>query len=267
MAVIDPRDQPDDVRDVPMDAIAAHIAEERLQVGRLSSVREIVFGAQDGLVSTLSVVAAVAAATNDRYTVLIAGLASALAGIFSMAVGEYLGSRSEERVHGAVIDEEAAEVEARPIEAQAEVALTFIEEGMDAEDAYRISEILGRHPPSLLSTMTSRELGLVTDDHDTSAPPVRKALIMGGAFAVGGAIPLVPWLLGSGVAALAASGLLTAIALFALGSTTARLGNGSVLRAGVETLALATAAGVLGYLFGQVLPGLLGFAEAAGAAT
>lgn len=265
MAVTDPDGQPADPRDVPMSLIVAHVDEERAEVARLSSVRELVFGAQDGLVSTLAVVAAVAAATGDRFSVLVAGLASALAGVFSMAVGEFLGSRSEERIRSAMIDDERAEVVERPVEAQAEVAHTFIEEGMDEQDAFAIADILGRHPRSLLSTMTSRELGLVTDDHDQSGGPGRAALVMGGAFALGGVVPLVPWLIGSGTGALVASSVLTGIALFALGSSTARFGRSSGLRGGLETLALAAAAGIAGYLFGQVLPTLLGFTDVPGA--
>lgn len=266
MAVVDPHGQPTDPRDVPMQRIVEHVTEERVEVARLSSVRELVFGAQDGLVSTLSVVTAVAAATSDRYTVLVAGLASALAGIFSMSVGEFLGSRSEESIQDAMLVDEQREVDDRPAEAQAEVALTFIEEGMDRDDAFAIADILGRHPRSLLSTMTSRELGIVTAEHDHSGSPLRKALVMGGAFAVGGAIPLLPWLVGSGIAALVASAVLTGAALFALGSRTAALGTGSPVRVGLQTLGLATAAGVAGYLFGQVLPALLGFADAASGA-
>ena len=258
MGILGPDDQPASARDVPLDAVRAHVESERAEVGRLSGIREIVFGAQDGLVSTLAVVAAVAAATDDRITVLIAGLASALAGIFSMSAGEYLGGRSEARVLGAVRADEEAEVRSRPLEAEAEVALTFLEEGMDPDDAYEVARILGRNPGSLLSTMVARELGVVVDDHDTAPAPVRAALLMGAAFAAGAAVPLVPFLLGGGTGALIASSVVTGIALFALGGASAVLAGQAPWRAGFETLGLAALAGVAGYLFGQVLPTLLG---------
>ncbi len=85
-------------RDYPLDEIATHIEQERRQVSLLGEIREIVFGAQDGLVSTLAVVATVVGATDDNVAVLIAGLASAMAGVFSMAIGEYIGSKSQREI-------------------------------------------------------------------------------------------------------------------------------------------------------------------------
>ena len=72
--------------------IADHLAEERRNSALLGETREIIFGAQDGLVSTLAVVATVAGATHEPYAVIVAGVAAGLAGVFSMAAGEYIGS-------------------------------------------------------------------------------------------------------------------------------------------------------------------------------
>ena len=77
--------------------VGARLDDERRRAGLLGDVREAIFGAQDGLVSTLAVVSTVSGATNDRYPVLIAGIAAGLAGIFSMAAGEYLSSKSHRR--------------------------------------------------------------------------------------------------------------------------------------------------------------------------
>src|SRR6266566_3446174 len=79
-------------------SIGLRLDEERQRAGRLGDVREAIFGAQDGLVSTLAVVSTVTGATNDRYPVLIAGVAAGLAGIFSMAAGEYLSSKSQREI-------------------------------------------------------------------------------------------------------------------------------------------------------------------------
>ena len=92
-------DQPDGahVRTQVTDAasVGARLDDERRKAGLLGDVREAIFGAQDGLVSTLAVVSTVSGATNDRFPVLIAGIAAGLAGIFSMAAGEYLSSKSQ----------------------------------------------------------------------------------------------------------------------------------------------------------------------------
>ena len=228
--------------------IAAHIAEERRRVSLLGEIREIVFGAQDGLVSTLAVVATVAAATNDRLAVLIAGLASALAGIFSMAAGEYLGSKSQAEIFDAEISNEREEVADRSAEAEAE--------------ASQVAAILARHPTSMLSTMVAKELGLIhTERSDPHGGPLRGALIMGGVFAAGGFIPILPFLISGGIAALLWAATLTGTALFGLGAIKSRWTHRSWLTSGAEVFSLAAFAGIAGYLFGSVLPGLLGFAS------
>lgn len=240
--------------------IGAHIEQERRTVSLLGEIREVVFGAQDGLVSTLAVVAAVAGATSDNLAVLIAGLASAMAGVFSMAVGEYMGSKSQDEIFDWHIADERAEVEERPHEAVAEVAYLFTEEGMPADDAWAAAAIIGRHPESLLATMVAKELGLrysVNDDHAGS--PLRGALFMGASFAGGATVPLLPFLFVDGMAALVAATVLTGLVLFVIGAVKARWTDRSWLVSGLEILSLAAFAGVAGYLFGSVLPTLLGF--------
>src|SRR4051812_35677884 len=94
--------------------LRAHLAGERRAASLLSEIREAVFGAQDGLISTLAVVSTVGGATGHAFPVMVAGLASALAGIFSMAAGEYMSSKSQREIFEAQIAAEAQEVEERP---------------------------------------------------------------------------------------------------------------------------------------------------------
>ncbi|HUH16434.1 MAG TPA: VIT1/CCC1 transporter family protein, partial [Methylomirabilota bacterium] len=114
------------------DFLRAHLAEERRRASLLGEIREAIFGAQDGLVSTLAVVSTVAGATggNNRFAVLVAGIASGLAGVFSMAAGEYIGSKSQREIFDAQIVDERDEVHERPGEAEAEVAFMFEEDGL-----------------------------------------------------------------------------------------------------------------------------------------
>src|SRR5438034_11643507 len=90
--------------------IGPGLDEERRRASLLGDVREAIFGAQDGLVSTLAVVSTVSGATNDRFPVLIAGIAAGLAGIFSMAAGEYLSSKSQREIALAQIADEREKV-------------------------------------------------------------------------------------------------------------------------------------------------------------
>src|SRR5204863_1119065 len=102
--------------------VGARLDAEGRRGSVLGDVREAIFGAQDGLVSTLAVVSTVSGATNDRYPVLIAGIAAGLAGIFSMAAGEYLSSKSQREISLAQIAEEREKVAERPDEVQVDLA-------------------------------------------------------------------------------------------------------------------------------------------------
>jgi vacuolar iron transporter family protein len=258
-----PPDDPSSPRDYPLAYLEAHIEEERRSISALGEIREVVFGAQDGLVSTLAVVAAVAGATSDNLAILIAGLASAMAGIFSMAVGEYMGSKSQAEIFASQVAEERQEVHERPFEAEAEVAFLFMSEGMDDDDAWTTASIIARHPESLLATMVAKELGIIHEEEDTAGSPLRGAFVMGGAFAAGSVFPILPFLFAEGHGALLAAGLLTGVVLFGIGAIKARWTHRYWLWSGLEILSLAAFAGVAGYLFGTVLPSILGFSGVA----
>lgn len=255
-----PPPDPSSARDYPRAYIEAHIEQERREVSLLGEIREIVFGAQDGLVSTLAVVATVAGASSDNLAVLVAGLASAVAGIFSMAIGEYLGSKSQAEIYRRTVDEEWREVRQRPFESEAEVVYLFVQEGMPEDDARQAAALIARHPRSLLATMVAKELGIIHDEDDeTSGSPLRGAGFMGLSFALGAAVPILPFLFTEGLPALVVATIATGGVLFGIGVVKARWTRRFWLWSGLEVLALAAVAGVAGYLFGTVLPSLLGF--------
>lgn len=238
--------------------LQAHLADERRKASLLGEIREAIFGAQDGLVSTLAVVSTVAGASSDRYVVLIAGIASGLAGVFSMAAGEYIGSKSQREIFDAQIHDERHEVVERPGEAEAEVAYMLAEEGLGEEDAARVAALMARHPEVLLRTMVVRELGIQVDDPGGSV--LRGALFMGGAFGLGALAPVLPFLILPFAVSLPVAAVATGLVLFGIGVVKSRWTHRSALSSGLEVLALAAFAGIAGYLFGTVLPQLLGVA-------
>jgi VIT1/CCC1 family predicted Fe2+/Mn2+ transporter len=238
--------------------LSAHLADERRKASLLGEIREAIFGAQDGLVSTLAVVSTVAGATTERHVVLIAGVASGLAGIFSMAAGEYIGSKSQREIFEAQIANERVEVEERPGESEAEVAFMLADEGLGDDEAARVAAILAQHPEVLLRTMVSRELGIQVDDDHGS--PIQGALFMGAAFGLGAAVPVVPFLLVPIGVAIPAAVILTSVVLFGIGVTKSRWTRRSAISSGLEVLALAAIAGIAGYVFGTLLPALVGAA-------
>ncbi|MGH2463012.1 MAG: VIT1/CCC1 transporter family protein [Candidatus Limnocylindria bacterium] len=238
------------------DWIRDHVADERRAAAVLGDIREAIFGAQDGLVSTLGVVSVVAGASADRFQILVVGIATGLAGVFSMAAGEYLSSKAQREVYDAQIAGEREEVRTRPGEAQAEVAYMFEEDGLPGDEAAEVAHIVSRHPDVLLRTMVEKELALHVVEHGGS--PLQGAMVMGGAFGLGALVPILPYLLVPAPAATWASILATGAVLFGIGVVKSRWTRGRALRSGLEILVVGTLAGVIGYFFGNILPPLLG---------
>jgi VIT1/CCC1 family predicted Fe2+/Mn2+ transporter len=235
--------------------LASHLADERRKASLLGEVREAVFGAQDGLVSTLAAVTIVAGASSDQFAVLVAGIAVGLGGVFSMAAGEYMSSKSQHEIFEAQIVGERQEVAERPGEAEAETAFMFEEDGLPPHVASVLARAVAEHPEVLLKTMVEKELGLTHRLAEGS--PLQGALVMGGAFGIGAAVPIAPYLI-LGVDATWLAVLATGAVLFGIGVVKSRWTQRNWLVSGVEILLLGAVAGVAGYFFGNLLPGMLG---------
>jgi len=236
--------------------IGVRLEEERRRASLLGDVREAIFGAQDGLVSTLAVVSTVSGATDDRFTVLIAGIATGLAGIFSMAAGEYLSSKSQREIALAQIAEEREKVVARRAEVEAELAYMLEEGGLPNTEAGVVAEMMARHPEVLLNAKVEKAFGIAIEEAQGS--PVQGAAVMGVAFGLGALAPILPYLLLPIGLAVYVSVLATAVVLFAIGVVKTRWTHGHPVASGVEILLIGAFAGIAGYFFGNVLPTLLG---------
>jgi VIT1/CCC1 family predicted Fe2+/Mn2+ transporter len=243
------------------DFLRLHLEQERRKASVLGEVREAIFGAQDGLVSTVLLVSAVAGATGDRYLVLIAGIASALAGVFSMAAGEYLSSKSQREIFEAQIVEERDEVHERPGEAEAEIAYLLEQDGLPSETAATVASVMAAHPEVLLKTMVEKELGLTVENDEGS--PMQGALVMGAAFGIGSAVPIIPHLVLPVGPSTYVSVAVTLVVLFGIGLVKSRWTHRTWFASGIESLSIGAVAGIAGYFFGTVLPLLLGAPQAA----
>jgi VIT1/CCC1 family predicted Fe2+/Mn2+ transporter len=237
--------------------LAEHLGKERREADLLSEVREAIFGAQDGVTSILIVVITVATATGQQLTVLVAGIAAALAEVISMGAGEYMSSKSQREIFLSQIAKEQQEVNDRPGESEAEVAYMLEQEGLDEAAARRVAAELARKPPVLLKTMVEKELGLTVEEGGSA---LQGALILSGAFALAALVPIVPFFFLPVSVALVVAVVLCAVAMFALGVAKSRLTGRNPVRSGLEIVALVLAATAGGWVFGTILPQALGLA-------
>jgi VIT1/CCC1 family predicted Fe2+/Mn2+ transporter len=225
------------------------------RIERLASIREVVFGAQDGLVSTFAVVAGLAAAGVGNLVVLLGGAVSAMAGVLSMSIGTFLASRAQRQLYETELARERREIRDHPGEEIAELIAALHARGMARADAAEVARRIGRHPELLLSTLAIFELGLAPQRLGT---PVRDALVMAVAFGAASVVPLASFLFGPALPALALSAVLTLAALFLVGVLKARVAGVSPLRSGLEVAVLAAASGLLSFGLGRLASVLLG---------
>ena len=238
--------------------VRAHVSEletESKRIERLSSIREVVFGAQDGLVSTFAVVAGLAAAGVGNVVVLLGGLVSAVAGVLSMSIGTFLASRAQRQLYETELERERQEIRDHPGEEIAELMAALVGRGMPRADAVEVARRIARFPELLLATLGIFELGVAPQRLGT---PVRDAFVMAAAFGGASLVPLLPFVAGRALPALALSGALTLVALFVVGLVKARVAGVSPVRSGLEVAALAAASGGLSFGLGRLASLVLG---------
>ncbi len=224
--------------------------QRRREIENKGRVREFVFGIQDGLISTVGLLAGMQAAGSERFTILMAGTAAMLSGAFSMSAGAYLSSKAEKEIFDHELKKEAGFVEREPYVAQEGLLEALCREGLSREAAYRIVKLLHEQKSVFISTFQEKVLGLGSAD---VIDPIRGALVMAVSFIVGGIIPLAPFLFLPLATALIVGVLLTGAALFTVGMFKGRLAGQSLVRSGLEFFSIAIIATGIGYGIGYIL--------------
>ena len=191
--------------------IARSEGRHRAEIGGV--LRAAVFGVNDGLVSNFSLVMGVAGGTNDNSIVLLAGIAGLVAGAFSMASGEWISIRSQRELYENELRIEQEELRAFPEEERDELEMIYRAKGIAPERRARRSSttIMNRNDVAL-DTLAREELGL---DPATLGSPWVAAISSFLAFALGAALPVLPFLFGSGTAPTIVAAVLSVLALFA----------------------------------------------------
>jgi VIT1/CCC1 family predicted Fe2+/Mn2+ transporter len=216
-----------------------------------NALRAAVLGANDGLVSNLSLVMGVAGATLAGKGVLIAGVAGLLAGAISMALGEWLSVQSSRELYAHQIATEAEEIQTSPEEETEELALIYESRGFDKTTARELAEKVLSNQETALDTLAREELGINPDDLGGSA--WEAAITSFILFALGAIIPVAPFLFTSGMPAVFISIGLSTIGLFVLGAVITLFTGRTVLFSGFRMVIFGLIAAAVTFGIGRLI--------------
>ena len=225
-----------------------HRHHEQHRLERAGWLRAAVLGANDGIVSTSSLILGVASAQGHESSVILAGVAGVVAGAMSMAAGEYISVHSQKDLEQAAVDEEREELKEDPKSEHDELTAIYVRRGLDKGLADKVATQLMEH--DALAAHARDELGITKT---LTAKPLQAAMASAASFACGGLLPLiVAWLATSHPVPWVGGAALIALAI--LGAVAARAGNAPVVPGVVRVvfwsaLAMAVTSGV-GMLFG-----------------
>lgn len=229
-----------------------HKREEHVSFGRY--LKDVVYAANDGIVTTFAVVAGVAGAKLSATIILIIGAANLIADGFAMASGDYLGTKSEKDFYRKEEDRERKEVSAFPEKEREEIRQVLETKGYSGEDLEKMVSLVSSNEKFWVDLMMREELGLFIPKVEA---PIKNAVVTFISFVIAGSIPLIPYVipLSGNSFAYAIAG--SAAALFAVGSARTFFSNKSWLASGLEMLLVGGLAGTVAYLVGYLLKTVL----------
>jgi VIT1/CCC1 family predicted Fe2+/Mn2+ transporter len=211
-------------------------------------LRAAVFGAMDGLVTNIGLVAGVGGGGANRELIILTGMAGLVAGAFSMALGEFASVDTQNEAVAHEVSVERDEIRRHPNAEQAELAGMYQQMGLSPDTAQAVARDVHRNPDLAVRVHITQELGV---DPEESPSPWTAAISSFLCFAVGGAIPLIPFLFGA--TALWTGLTLGAFGLFALGALTSRFTKRSWFLAGLRQLLFGAIAAGATYLVGMLI--------------
>lgn len=231
---------------------AADIArlEGRHMGGSGNALRAAVLGANDGLVSNLSLVMGVAGAGPARELVLLSGVAGWLAGALSMALGEWISVRSSTEALERQVAIERQELELMPEEELEELTLIYRAKGMRETEARAAAEKVLNDPERALETLAREELGLAEENGGDAWVAAITSFLT---FTAGAILPVIPWLFVSGVVGVTASAAASGLGLFITGAIITIFTGRGVLFSGMRMLGFGLAAAVVTFSIGRVI--------------
>ena len=236
------------------------LSESKTKIASLARIRELIFGLQDGLISTVVLVSSVYGATSDNGLTIIAGLAGALGGTVSMSAGSFLSSRAEKEVLESQINIELTKFMDDPSKQIDQLVAALTTDGLTEEEAFSITETMAKNEDVLIRTVIEKELGLSLDEVSV---PWKDAVVMGISFLLGTAVPILPYLMINGPIVVAISIAATGLGLFAMGVGKSRFTKRNPIMSGIDILSIGILAATAGYFFlgtfhDRILPAIIG---------
>jgi len=225
--------------------------EGRHRAGGGNALRAAVLGANDGLVSILSLVMGVAGATNSNSAVLIAGLAGVLAGAGSMALGEWLSVQSSRELYENQLKIEAEEIAETPEEEQEELALIYQSKGLPEDRARELASHMMADKDSILDTLAREELGI--DPEELGGSAYEAAITSFFLFAIGAIFPIFPFFFWSGTTAIYMSLAISGVGLFIIGAGITLMTGRSIWFSGTRQVLVGLAASILTFGIGKLI--------------
>lgn len=216
-----------------------------------NALRAAVLGANDGLVSILSLTMGVAGATNSRPAILIAGLAGVLAGAGSMALGEWLSVQSSRELYEHQIKIEAEEIAENPEEEREELTLIYQSKGLPEDRARELADAMMADQNSILDTLAREELGI--DPEELGGSAYEAAFTSFFLFAFGALFPMLPYFFLTGTTAILLSLVVSAIGLFIIGGGITLMTGRSIWFSGTRQVLVGIAAAILTYGIGKMI--------------
>lgn len=218
--------------------------------GIAATLREVVFGMEDGMVSTMGAITGIAVGSGSHSFVVLSGFVILAVESISMGVGSYLSNRSEYETEKRMLSEEKDEIQKYLSHETKEMEEFFVRDGWPKTLAKEMAGESAKNPKLMLTEMAYRELRVFPHHKDVS---VKNGIFMWGSYILGGTIPLLPYLLFSSVEkAFVPSLLITFAALFTLGAYTTKFSHRLWWKAGLEMLVLAGLAAIVGYAVGRL---------------
>jgi len=230
-----------------------HAEEWHTTRGRI--LREVIFGCNDGLVTTLGFLAGVTGSIVQKDVILLAALAEIVAGAFSMSTGAYISSKSQREFYEMEIKREKREIEEDPQHEKDEIRQIYKERGFSDDEITILVRRITSDKDLWLKFMLREELGL---GDEAFSNPIRIGAVMGFSFLIGSFFPLVPYFLFPPGTALIVSSIVSLGFLFTLGALKTRITKMNWLKSGLEMLAVGTGCAVVGYIVGLFVSNLTG---------